>query len=106
MSSIYIVRGYGSIFIEVIGNQSTFTINYIEDYVILLEAFSAARAAGATNGVLFTGEVNDDRIAESLIRAAQSRSTFAGGKVARLPDSANGRPQFKIEFEYLPASSE
>jgi hypothetical protein len=106
MSIIYVVRGFGSIEIEVLDKAATFTINYIEDYAILLDAIKAARAAGATRGTLFTGEVNKEKIAELLRRVAFAGTTFTGGSVSQLPDSPNGCPQFKIEFEQLPTISE
>src|SRR5947209_11977400 len=84
---------------------ATFQVVGIDDVRIVCEALNRAAAAGATRGVLFTGEIVAEQAAAMHIMRAKTGTTWLGGKVTWLADRANG-PEFRIDWDVLPTVTE
>lgn len=74
----------------------------IYDHLILVQAINKALKEGARRGTLFTEEVVNDRLAESLRIRAERGSKWLGGSVTRL----TAEPSFRIDWDEFPQITE
>jgi RHS repeat-associated protein len=96
-----VIDGWGSISVSIENGTATFRVYNIENVNIVIQALNRARAAGATRGTMFTGDVIAPEIANMHIWRAQTGTTWLGGRVTRLADGPQG-PQFRIDWDTLP----
>ena len=72
---------------------------------MVIEALNRAVAAGATRGVLWSGDVVDEHIAEMHEMRARTGTTWLGGRVTLLGPGKLG-PEFRIDWDNLPTITE
>jgi hypothetical protein len=104
--TVFDVR-YGEEWIRVSidGESAIFHVMYIDDVDIVIEALNKAVAVGAKRGILFSGKVVQDHTATMHTMRAEKGVTWLGGKVYLLTKWPS-RPEFRIEWDVLPAVTE
>jgi hypothetical protein len=98
-------RGDELVRVHIEGDFATISVTGLDDVWVLYQALNRAVAAGATRGVLFTGEILDDHAAAMQMMRWRTHTTWLGGRVTWLCERPLG-PEFRIDFDVLPTVSE
>jgi hypothetical protein len=82
--------------------SATLIVGNINDVEVVVRAINQAFQAGAVRGMMFTGDVVNDQLAEMHRMRAARGTSWLGGKVVLLEEGELG-PRFRIDWEVMPS---